>query len=168
MTDSATLGSSLTERTEVLMPEGTNHLGRAFGGRILEWMDVVASVACRRFAGTQVVTASIDHVDFHAPIAVGDVVTIEAYVFDAGRTSLTVRTTVRAEDPENDEEWDVTGAFFTFVAVDDDDRPTAVPSLDCPSENERALRERALDRRREHREDLLERLDAEGTNAEAE
>ncbi|GAA0310324.1 acyl-CoA thioesterase [Halarchaeum salinum] len=150
------------------MPEGTNHLGRAFGGRILEWMDVVASVACRRFAGSQVVTASIDHVDFHAPIEVGDVVTIEAYVFDAGRTSLTVRTTVRAEDPENGEEWDVTGAFFTFVAVDDDDQPTPVPSLACPSENERALRDRALDDRREHREALVERLDAEGAGTDIE
>ncbi|GAD51603.1 cytosolic long-chain acyl-CoA thioester hydrolase family protein [Halarchaeum acidiphilum MH1-52-1] len=164
MTDAATLGSSFTERTEVLMPNDTNHLGRAFGGRILEWMDVVSSVACRRFAGHQVVTASIDHVDFHAPIATGDVVTVESYVFDTGNTSLTVRTTVRAEDPEVDEEWDVTTAFFTFVAVDDDDRPVSVPSLDCPSEDERALRERALDERRDHREALIERLGDEGAS----
>ncbi|WP_435101681.1 acyl-CoA thioesterase [Halarchaeum sp. P4] len=161
MPDTATLERSFTERTEVLMPNDTNHLGRAFGGRILEWMDVVASVACRRFAGHQVVTASIDHIDFHAPIAVGDVVTVESFVFDTGRTSVSVRAAVRAEDPEEGEEWDVTTAFFTFVALDEEETPVEVPDVECPDEDQRALRDLALDERREHRESLIERLEAE-------
>lgn len=160
MPETVPLSESFTERTEVLMPNDTNHLGRAFGGRILEWMDVVASVACRRFGGREVVTASIDHVDFHAPIDVGDVVTVEAYVFATGTSSVHVRTTVRAENPEDDEDWDVTSAFFTFVAVDDDETPVPVPDLDCPTEDEEALRERALEERRAHREALVERIDA--------
>lgn len=158
MTDTATLSRSFTERTEVLMPNDTNYLGRAFGGRILEWMDVASAVACRRFAARQVVTASIDHVDFLAPIAAGDVVTVEAFVFDTGTTSLHVRTTVRAEDPEAGDEWDVTTAFFTFVAVDEDDDPVEVPALDCPTEDEREVRDRALSERRDHLDALIERL----------
>jgi len=165
MPETATLAESFTERTEVLMPNDTNYLGSAFGGRILEWMDVASAVACRRFASRQAVTASIDHVDFLAPIRAGDVVTVEAYVFDTGRTSLQVRATVRAEDPEADEEWDVTTAFFTFVALDDDERPVAVPTLECPTEEQRATRERALGERRQHREDLLERLNEDGSES---
>lgn len=161
MPDTETLAASFTEQTEVLMPNDTNYLGRAFGGRILEWMDVVSAIAARRFAAEQVVTASIDHVDFHAPIEAGDVVTVEAYVFETGTTSVRVRTTVRAEDPEAGEEWDVTTAFFTFVAVDNDDSPVPVPAIRCPDADQRALRDRALDERHRHREALLERLDDE-------
>ncbi|QLC34920.1 acyl-CoA thioesterase (plasmid) [Halarchaeum sp. CBA1220] len=166
MPDTVPLARSFTERTEVLMPTDTNHLNRAFGGRILEWMDVVASVACRRFAGRQVVTASIDHIDFHAPIDVGDVVTVESYVFDTGRTSVSVRASVRAEDPEAGEEWEVTTAFFTFVALDDDETPVEVPDVACPDDDQRGLRDLALDDRREHREALVERIDAEQEGAD--
>jgi len=161
MTKTAPLSRSFTERTEVLMPNDTNYLGRAFGGRILEWMDVAAAVACRRFAARQVVTARIEHVDFLAPIDAGDVVTVEAYVFDTGRTSLQVRATVSAEDPEAGEEWDVTTAFFTFVAVDDDETPVPVPALECPTEEQRSVRDRALEERRRHLESLLERVGTE-------
>jgi acyl-CoA hydrolase len=153
----ATLLDSHTEMNEILMPNDTNNLGRALGGSVLHWMDICGAIASRRFARRQVVTASMDHVDFLAPIALGDVVTVEGYVFETGRTSMDVRVTVHAERPEAGERRDTATSFFTFVALDGDEDPTEVPRLDCPDERQRALRDRALEQRSERRRTLAER-----------
>ena len=65
------LAVSHTEMTELLLPGDTNSLGRALGGTVLHWMDVCGAIAAMRFAGHQVVTASMEHVDFIAPIEIG-------------------------------------------------------------------------------------------------
>lgn len=156
----ATLADSHTEMTELLLPNDTNNLGRALGGAVLHWMDVCAAVAAMRFSGRQCVTASMDHVDFLSPIDLGEVAVVEGYVFNAGRTSLDVRVDVHAEDPRSDEEpRRATASFFTFVAVDEEGRPTGVPDLECPSDAEGDLRDRALAERREQLEQVRERLD---------
>jgi acyl-CoA hydrolase len=87
----------------------------------------------------------MDHVDFIAPIEMGEVAVVEAYVFDVGRTSVDVKVDVRAEDPREGTERKTTTSFFTFVALDDDGEPAAVPRLDCESEAEEDLRQAALD-----------------------
>jgi len=156
---STRLCDSYTEMTELLLPNDTNYLGRALGGAVLHWMDVCAGIASMRFSGYQCVTASIDHVDFLAPIDIGEVATVEGYVFNAGRTSVDVRVDVRAEDPRAGESRATTTSFLTFVALDDDGRPTAVPDLVCETEEERALRDRALAERREQLEEYAARLE---------
>lgn len=154
----ATLLESYTEMHEILMPNHTNNLGRALGGVVLHWMDICAAIAARRFARAQVVTASMDHVDFLGAIDVGDVVNVEAFVFETGRTSMDLKVNVYAERPSEGERRRTASSYFTFVAIEDEE-PTEVPDVACPSEHQEELRERALRRRRERREQLAADLD---------
>ena len=153
------LAASRTEMTEMVLPNETNTLGRALGGVVLHWMDICAAIAGMRFAGTQCVTASMDHVDFVSPIDLGEVAVIEAYVFSTGRTSLDVMVEVHTEDPREGERKLSTSSFFTFVAVDESGRPTDVPSLECPTDAEAALRETAVEERREQLQQVADRLE---------
>jgi len=161
--ETATLAESHTEMTEIVLPNDTNTHRRALGGAVLHWMDVCGAIAAMRFANEGVVTASMEHVDFKRPIDLGEVVVIEAYVYDTGRTSLDVTVEVRAENPRTDTERATTSSFFTFVAVDDDGEPTPVPDLDCPTEDERRLRDAALDERAAQLERLVERMEGSGS-----
>ncbi|MWV65039.1 acyl-CoA thioesterase [Halorubrum sp. JWXQ-INN 858] len=159
MSETATLAESYTEMTELLLPNDTNNLGRALGGAVLHWMDICGAIAGMRFASRQVVTASMDHVDFLSPIEMGEVVVIEGYVFNTGRTSLDVKVDVRAENPRTDEQRRATTSYFTFVALDDEGVPTEVPDLECPTESEAALRAEAIEGRREQLRSVVERYD---------
>jgi acyl-CoA hydrolase len=159
MGESATLLDSYTEMTEMLLPNDTNELGRALGGVVLQWMDLCGVVAAMRFTGSQCVTAAMDGVDFVDPIDLGEVAVVEAYVFATGRTSVDVRVEVRAENPRTGEERTATTSFFTFVAVDGESRPTEVPDLSCPTDEQAALREEA-------REQRIERLQAVAKRSE--
>jgi len=161
--ETATLAESHTEMTEIVLPNDTNTHRRALGGAVLHWMDVCGAIAAMRFANEGVVTASMEHVDFKRPIDLGEVVVVEAYVYDTGRTSLDVTVEVRAENPRTDTERATTSSFFTFVAVDDDGEPTPVPDLDCPTEDERRLRDAALDERTAQLERLVERMEDSGS-----
>ncbi|WP_160133824.1 acyl-CoA thioesterase [Halococcus salsus] len=152
--DATTLQESYTEMSEILMPNDTNNLGRALGGSILHWMDICGAIAARRFSHRQVVTASMDHVDFLAPIELGDVVTVEGYVYDTGRTSMDVKIDVRAERPSKDERNETASSFFTFIALDADESPDPVPELRCPTTAQERLRDAALTERRDRRRAL--------------
>ncbi|AGB17307.1 acyl-CoA hydrolase [Halovivax ruber XH-70] len=157
--ETASLRNSHTEMSEILMPNDTNNLGRALGGSVLSWMDICGAIAARRFCNRQVVTASMDHVDFIAPIDLGDVVTVSAYVFDTGRTSMDVMVDVRAERPDDGERWDAATSFFTFVALDAEENPAAVPSLQCESPAQEELRDDAVEKRRTRRRRLAAAVD---------
>ena len=159
MDESATLAESYTEMTELLLPNDTNNLGRALGGVVLHWMDVCGAVAGMRFANRQVVTASMEHVDFIGPIDRGEVAVVKGYVFETGRTSLDVKVDVHAENPRTDERRKTTSSFFTFVALDDGGDPTPVPEIECPTDEERALRETAVEERAEQLRAVLDRMD---------
>jgi acyl-CoA hydrolase len=148
----ATLRDSYTEMSEILMPNGTNTLGRALGGQVLHWMDICGAIASRRFSGGLTVTAAMEGVEFLAPIEQGDIVTLSGYVFEAGRTSMGVKVAVTAERPTADEVRETTTSFFTFVAVDGMHDARRVPDLTCPTDEQRDLRDRAIDQRRTHRE----------------
>jgi acyl-CoA hydrolase len=159
MDETATVAESYTEMTEMLLPNDTNNLGRALGGAVLHWMDICGAIAGMRFSNRQVVTASMDHVDFIAPIEMGEVAVIEGYVFNVGRTSLDVKVDVRAENPRTDEQRRTTTSYFTFVALDDEGSPASVPGLICPTPEEEALRDEAIEGRREQLTDIVERYD---------
>jgi len=159
MADTATLMDSYTEMTELLLPNDTNNLDRALGGAVLHWMDICGAISAMRFCGNQCVTASMDHVDFISPIDRGEVAVVEAFVFDTGRTSIDVKVDVHAEDPRKGINRETTTSYFTFVAVDDDGKPTPVPELDCPDENQEVLRDTARTERLEQLQELVERID---------
>ena len=134
---------SFTETSEVVMPDETNNLGRALGGWVLHRMDLGGVVAARRFARSQVVTASIERVDFHAPIDLGDIVVLTAYVYDVGETSMQVRVDVTAERPSEGIERETASSHLTFVAIDDAENVQSVPNLTVETAEERRLREAA-------------------------
>jgi len=136
---------SFTETSEVVMPDETNNLGRALGGWVLHRMDLGGVVAARRFARSQVVTASIERVDFHAPIDLGDIVVLTAYVYDVGETSMQVRVDVTAERPSEGIERETASSHLTFVAIDDAENVQSVPNLTVETAEERRLREAARD-----------------------
>ena len=135
---------SFTETSEVVMPDATNNLGRALGGWVLHRMDLGGVVAARRFARSQVVTASIERVDFHAPIDLGDIAVLTAYVYDVGETSMQVRVDVTAERPSEGVERETASSHLTFVAIDDAESVQSVPELTVETAEERRLRDAAL------------------------
>ncbi|CQR49945.1 MULTISPECIES: acyl-CoA thioesterase [Haloferax] len=155
----ATLEESRTEMTELLLPNDTNNLGRALGGAVLHWMDICGAIAAMRFSNRQCVTASMDHVDFIGPIDLGEVAVIEAYVFNVGRTSVDVKVDVHAENPKTDELRKTTTSFLTFVALDDDGKPTPVPRLVCETDEESELRAEAVAARADQLESVIERME---------
>ena len=150
--------ASLCQTTELVLPNDTNTLGNLMGGRLLHLMDVCAAIAAQRHATRTVVTASVDSVDFRGAIRLGEVVVIEATVNRAFTTSMEVGLVVWAESPATDEGRRLCNtAFYTFVAVDADARPVAVPAVAPETDDERARYEAAAHRRRLR---LAGRLDA--------
>jgi len=153
------LSQSHTEMTEIVLPNDTNSLGRALGGTVLHWIDICGTVASMRFANRQCVTVSMDHIDFVAPIDIGEIAVVRAYVFNTGRTSIDVTVDVHVEDPLDGDTREATSSFLTYVAVDEDSTPIQVPDVACEDEAEAELRSTAIRERHEQIEDLVERLE---------
>ncbi len=115
--------------TQVILPSDANPLNAAFGGRIMEWIDICAGVAAGRHCRHAVVTASMDDLHFHTPIHVGWVVTLRARVLAAFHTSMEVGVTVHAEDLLTGAQHLTTSALLTFVALNPDGTKALVPPL---------------------------------------
>jgi len=133
------------ENRERIQPDDVNNHATAHGGIVAKWMDEVGAMSAMRHAGTSVVTARIDSLDFERPIPRDDVCVIESYAYAAGRTSVRVRLRAFRENPRTGERERTTDSYFVFVAVDDALEPTPVPELTAESERCRELREAALE-----------------------
>ena len=120
---------SAVQSRYLLMPHQANPYGTAFGGVIMAWIDMIASMAAQRHCGKEVVTASIDSLSFKEPIRVGEHVVLKASVNYAGRTSMEVGVRVIREDPYTAEQIIATTAHLTFVALGEDKRPSPVPPV---------------------------------------
>jgi acyl-CoA hydrolase len=136
------LAETRIENRERVLPNHANNYETLHGGILMKWMDEVGAMSAMRFAGETCVTAAVDEFSFDRPVPVGDTAVIEAYAFEAGRTSVRINLTADREEPRTGERETTTTAHFTFVAVDADGQPTAVPELDVETERERELRER--------------------------
>jgi len=140
---------SRTVMTDMVLPSETNALNNLFGGELLARMDRAASISARRHSRRDTVTASVNHVAFARSVPLGSVVTVEATISRAFRTSMEIYIDVWMEDRLSGEKTKVNEAIYTFVAVDDTGNPTEVPPLtpETPSEKERfagALRRKQL------------------------
>lgn len=124
-----TVSSSRTVVTEIIEPNDANFLGKAFGGAILARIDLCAYATASRYAGTICVTASFDRVEFHEPIEVGELVTLEGYITYVGRTSLEVTIEVYAENLIGGTRRHTNTARVTMVALRDG-KPSPVPRLE--------------------------------------
>ena len=142
------VSESKTIMTEMIMPNDTNPLGNLMGGNLLRWMDVVGGICAGKHCEAHTVTASIDHVSFHKPIHVGDVITLEATVTRAFNTSVEIYVEVFAANVKGFENRRSNHAYFTFVALDDVNRkPIAVPKVIPLTRDEESLYESAMRRR---------------------
>lgn len=118
------------EMNQLMLPQYTNSLGTAFGGTILSWIDVCAAMSAQRHARAVVVTASMDQIDFLAPIRGGQLVTLRSTVNYVGRTSMEVGVRVEAEDTITGVRVHAASAYVTFVALGEDGKPREVRRLD--------------------------------------
>jgi len=134
-----TPSESFTLMTQLIFPTDTNHYDTMFGGRLMEYMDKAAAISAMRHAHTQSVTASMDSIDFLAPIKVGEVIEIKSFVTWTSRSSMEIFVTVIAENLITGEKKRTVNAFFTFVALGNDGRPTEIASIKPESEYEKIL-----------------------------
>ena len=124
-----TLPAHQLTMTVLMTPDTANFSGNVHGGNILKLLDQVAYACASRYAGTYVVTMSVDQVTFRQPIHVGELVTFLAAVNYTGRTSMEIGIKVVAEDIRTQQVRHVNSCFFTMVAVGDDKQPVPVPPL---------------------------------------
>ena len=149
MISSKTPNDSLTNMTEIVLPNDTNTLNNLMGGRLLHWMDIASAIAAQKHSNCIVVTAAVDSVSFKEPIKLGDVVNIKAWVTRAFKTSMEVFIEVWAENIPRGEKIKCNDAYYTFVALDSRNKPVLVPEL-IPQSSEEiekfagALRRRQL------------------------
>ncbi|MFD1851941.1 acyl-CoA thioesterase [Oceanobacillus bengalensis] len=143
--------SRVINSTLVLPPDTNNH-GTLFGGKLLSHIDVAASIAAIKHARKLVVTASTDSVDFLAPVTVGQTIHIEAYVTWTRNTSMEVFVKVLTENLMTAETTICSTAFLTFVAIDENGKPSQVPEIYPETEQERRLHESAKERAAQRRE----------------
>ncbi|MDO7172195.1 acyl-CoA thioesterase [Mariniflexile sp. AS56] len=120
---------SKTILTDMVLPGETNPLNNLFGGELLARMDRAASIAARRHSRRIVVTASVNHVAFNKAVPLGSVVTVEAKVSRAFKTSMEVFIDVWIEDRESGERTKANEGIYTFVAVSETGSPIAVPEI---------------------------------------
>jgi acyl-CoA hydrolase len=138
---------TLAITTKIVLPNDTNTLGNLFGGQLLAWMDVIASVSAHRHSKRVVVTASVNNVSFQKPINHASIVTLEAKVSRAFNSSMEVFVDVFVEDAVTGQREKCNEAIYTFVAVDQNGNPIQVPALIPESEEEQLRFEGALRRK---------------------
>ncbi len=136
---SKTVKDSKTEMSQLMLPAHANFAGVVYGGTILSVADSVAYVCAARHAGPNCVTVSVDRVDFREPIKIGELVTFQASVNYAGRTSMEVGIKILAEDLKTGSKRHTNSCYFTMVCLDDKGRPHEVPKLipETPDEKRR-------------------------------
>jgi acyl-CoA hydrolase len=138
---------NLTIMTELVLPNDTNVFGNLMGGRLMYWMDIAAALSAQKHSNSAVVTASVDNISFENPIKLGNVVHIQAKISRAFNTSMEIHLKVWGEDLKKQHKYKSNEAYYTFVALDPDNKPIPVPELITETEEEKKLFEGALRRR---------------------
>jgi acyl-CoA hydrolase len=133
--------------TELVLPNDTNVFGNLMGGRLMYWMDIAAALCAGKHCNGPVVTASVDNISFENPIKLGNAVHIQASMSRAFTTSMEVHLKVWGEDYLSQKKYKSNEAYYTFVALDLDRKPMAVPDLLTETEEEKKLFDGALRRR---------------------
>ena len=138
---------SLTIMTELVLPNDTNVFGNLMGGRLMYWMDIAAALSAQKHCNAAVVTASVDNISFENPIRLGNVVHIQAKISRSFNTSMEIHLKVWGEDLKKQHKYKSNEAYYTFVALDPNNKPIPVPELIPETEEEKKLFDGALRRR---------------------
>jgi len=131
-----TVGSTRVVVAQQMNPQDANPAGNVHGGVIMKLIDTAAGAVAARHARMNVVTASIDRLDFHNPVYVGDLLTLKASLNLAGRSSMEVGVRVESENLFTGEIRHTASAYLTFVALDGMGKPVDVPPLILKEEAE--------------------------------
>ena len=145
---SRTVSESQSERSEIIFPADANALGNLFGGRLMQFIDLVGAMAASRHANSYMVTASVDYIDFRNAVNMGEIVILKSQVNRVFHTSLEIGVEVYSEDILTGEKKHTTSAFVTFVAIDEHTKkPKLVPPLIVKTAEEKKRWREALKRR---------------------
>ena len=131
------VSESRTEQIQIVMSGDINGYGRLNGGRLAEWIDVVATVVARRHSGHEVTTVSIDNLHFKAPAYSNETVVLIGCVTYVGRTSIEVKVDTYAENLRGERNM-INRAYVVMVAIDEKGKPTPVPVLCLETDDQRA------------------------------
>lgn len=141
------VSDSTCTTVHLMTPQDANVAGNVHGGIIMKLIDEAGGIAAHRHARTNIVTASVDRIDFFHPVYVGDIVTIKANINQVGRSSMEIGVYVESEQVMTGEVRHTTSAFLTYVALDENGRPTDIPPLILETEEEKLRHQEAQVRR---------------------
>lgn len=141
-----TVKHSMVQLAQVMLPEDTNPAGNVHGGTIMKLIDNAAYVVASRHARSNVVTASVDRIDFHRPVFVGDLLHLMASLNWTGRSSMEVGVRVEAENLQTGEIRHIASAYLTFVALNEQGKPKTAPQVQPETEDEKRRFNEAQDR----------------------
>ncbi|MBM7063391.1 acyl-CoA thioesterase [Pseudomonas sp. UL073] len=157
-------GTAQLSMTVLMTPDKANFSGNVHGGTLLKYLDEVAYACASRYAGSYVVTLSVDQVVFREPIRIGELVTFLASVNYTGTTSMEIGIKVVTENIQERSVRHTNSCFFTMVAVDASGKPSPVPALEPHSADERRRFSQAQQRRalRQELEQRYQTIRADG------
>ncbi|MCJ8502763.1 acyl-CoA thioesterase [Desulfatitalea alkaliphila] len=146
MEEERTAGQSSLVVSHLVLPGDTNPAGNVHGGVIMKHIDNAAGIVAHRHARSNVVTASIDRLDFHNPAFVGELLTFKSSLNYVGRSSMEIGVRVEAENLLSADVRHIASAYLTFVSLDENHRPKPVPRLRCESGEELRRNQEAIAR----------------------
>ncbi len=147
MAEAKKISESIVTMTELVLPNNTNQLGKLLGGQLMHWIDICAALCAAKHNNRICVTASVDKIDFHHSINLGDAVTLTACINRVFNTSMEVGVEVYAENFREGRKLHSNSAFLTFVSVDNQGRPVQAVEAVPETEDEKKRYEEALQRR---------------------
>ena len=148
----------MSEYSEFALPNDANTLGDLLGGRVMHLVDLAGALAAVRHSRRPVVTASVDNLTFLHPVRIGQLVILKSSVNRVFRTSMEVGVKVTVEDLKTGDVRHTSSAYLTFVALDDEGKPTPVPAVIPETADEKRRYEEAGERRRRRLEVKAQRL----------
>lgn len=131
------VSQSATEMVQVVLPNDTNFFGNVLGGVIMHWIDLVGAMVAVRHSRKPVVTASMERLDFHSPIKLGDLVILKAHLTFVGTSSMEVQVEIYSEEPLTGSRRHTTSAFLTYVSLNEQGKPSSAPPLILKTEKEK-------------------------------
>lgn len=148
---------SYAEQVQILTQKDMNGYNRLFGGRLMEWIDIVASVVARRHSGRNVTTAVVDTLTFRAPAHLNDTVILCGRITYVGRTSMEVCVETYVEHLDSSRTL-INTAYVIIIAIDENEKPVEVPRLKLETEEEKAewaLAEKRAEIRKQRRKKMF-------------
>lgn len=152
-----TVKDSYAEQVQILTQKDMNGYNRLFGGRLMEWIDIVASVVARRHSGRNVTTAVVDTLTFKAPAHLNDTVILCGRITYVGRTSMEVCVETYVEHLDSSRTL-INTAYVIIIAIDENEKPVEVPRLRLETEEEKAewaLAEKRAEIRKQRRKEMF-------------